>query len=146
MTDTVLCQIIQKQIDNAFSQNRDIISNALADELGNETTPVGEVIGKVATNTVKTMAELFMLNGIPIVKAENNRVQGHMMMKDLMAPMPLKDPYVRELYGGNNAPATLPGLMIFNTCKGVIGDLQDIQADEDNPNHSCAAARPTKAI
>lgn len=85
----------------------------------------------------KTMAELFMLNGIPIVKAENNRVQGHMMMKDLMAPMPLHDPYVRELYGGNNAPAMLPGLMIINVCKGVIGDLQDIQADEDNPN-DCA--------
>jgi hypothetical protein len=53
MTDTVLCQIIQKQIDKAFSQNRDVISSALADELGNETTPVGEVIGKVATNTVR---------------------------------------------------------------------------------------------
>ena len=31
--------------------------------------------------TGKTMAELFLLNGVNIVRSDNNRVQGHMVMK-----------------------------------------------------------------
>lgn len=84
-------------------------------------------------DTGKTMAELFAQNGVPIVKSDNNRVQGHMMIKDMMAPIPLKDPFVRSLFKGK-APDKMPGLMFFNTCKEVMQDLRDIQADEDNPN------------
>lgn len=90
-------------------------------------------------DTGKTMAELFMRNEVAIVKADNNRVQGHMMMKDAMAPLPLTDPYVKDMLKGEDesAPDRLPGLMFFANCKNVISDIQDIQADEKNPD-DCA--------
>lgn len=72
-------------------------------------------------DTGKTMAEGFMLGGIGIVKADNNRVQGWLQVKEMLADM----------------PDGKPGLLIFNTCKDTIGDLQAIQADEKNPN-DCA--------
>ena len=90
-------------------------------------------------DTGKTMAEIFMLNQVGLVKADNNRVQGHMMVKDAMAPILLRDPYVISMFRREDGtvPDKLPGLMFFDVCKGVIGDLQDIQADEKNPN-DCA--------
>jgi phage terminase large subunit len=72
-------------------------------------------------DTGKTMAEGFMTHGVPIIPVNNNRVQGHMLIKEQLA--------VRE--DGK------PGLIIFSTCKELIQDLQDIQADERNPN-DCA--------
>lgn len=90
-------------------------------------------------DTGKTMAEIFMLNQVGLVKADNNRVQGHMMVKDAMSPILLRDPYVISMFRREDGtvPDKLPGLMFFDVCKGVIGDLQDIQADEKNPN-DCA--------
>lgn len=85
-------------------------------------------------DTGKTMAELFFQYGLPIVRADNNRVQGHMIMRDMMQPVPLKDKYVRGLY--EKAPEKLPGLMFFDGLP-VISDIRDIQADEKNPN-DCA--------
>lgn len=72
-------------------------------------------------DTGRTMAEVFMLNGLPIIPVNNNRVQGHMLIKEQLA---MRD-------DGK------PGLIIFNNCKELISDLQDIQADEKNPN-DCA--------
>lgn len=69
----------------------------------------------------KSMAELFMTNGVPLVKASNNRVQGWLQMKEF-----LKD-----------SPDGRPGLIFFRNCKGIIEDIQAIQADEKNPN-DCA--------
>lgn len=69
----------------------------------------------------KSMAELFMLNQVGIVKSNNNRVQGHLQMKQMMAP----------LADGK------PGLIFFDTCTEVINSLQCIQADENNPS-DCA--------
>lgn len=69
----------------------------------------------------KSMAELFMTNGVPLVKASNNRVQGWLQMKEF-----LKD-----------SPDGKPGIMFFRNCKGIIEDIQAIQADEKNPN-DCA--------
>lgn len=90
-------------------------------------------------DTGKTMAELFMLGQVGLIKADNNRVQGHMMMKDALAPLPLNDPYVKKMFSDEegNCPDRLPGLMFFDVCKNVIGDIQDIQADEKNPD-DCA--------
>ena len=82
------------------------------------------------------MNELFAQYGLAIVKASNNRVQGHMIMKDMLSPIPLKDPYVKKLYG-DKAPDMLPGLMFFDTCEKVIDDIKDIQADDKNLN-DCA--------
>ncbi len=72
-------------------------------------------------DTGRTMAEIFMTCGVSLQRASNNRVQGHMMIKNLLAPM-------------NDGK---PGLMIFKSCRQLINDLRDIQADEINPN-DCA--------
>lgn len=85
-------------------------------------------------DTGKAMAELFFQYGLPIVRANNNRVQGHMVMKDMMQPMELHDPFVKELYPGAEK---LPGLMFFENLTGVISDIRDIQSDDKNPN-DCA--------
>ena len=87
--------------------------------------------------TGKTLAHDFIQNGLPIVQASRDRVQGHMAVKSMMAQIPLKDPYVRSLYPDGEAPATLPGFMMFDELHKVISDLQEIQADELNPN-DCA--------
>lgn len=83
----------------------------------------------------KTMAEGFMLEDVALVRANNNRVQGHMQVKQMLADM----------------PDGKPGLLIFNNCKHLIDDLQAIQADDNNPNdcakephdvtHTCDAIR-----
>ena len=96
-------------------------------------------------DTGKTMADIFMQCGASIVKADNNRVQGHMILKDMMSPLPLNDPYVKSLFPEGKAPATLPGIMFFNdlrrekdgVVKDVVEDVQSIQADEKNLN-DCA--------
>jgi phage terminase large subunit len=87
-------------------------------------------------DTGRTMAELFMQNGVPLIKSDNNRVQGHMILKDMMAPRELTDPYVKSLYKGK-APDTLPGIIFFTTCDRVISDIKSIQADDKTPN-DCA--------
>ena len=88
-------------------------------------------------DTGKTMAEIFMQNGVGIIKSDNNRVQGHMIMKDMMTSMPLNDPYVKKLFPEGKAPETLPGLMFFDDLEKIIEDIESIQADEKNPN-DCA--------
>lgn len=84
----------------------------------------------------RTIAETFMTHGVPLVKSDNNRVQGHMLMRDMMSPMPLKDPFVLKFLG-ERAPSHLPQLMFFNDLGGVIDDIKCIQADDDNLN-DCA--------
>ena len=69
----------------------------------------------------KSMAELFMVNGVPIIKADNNRVQGWLQVKEFL------------MDGADGKP----GLVLFNNCKGLISDLETIQTDEKNPN-DCA--------
>ena len=85
------------------------------------------------------MAETFMQNNIPLIQADNSRVQGHMLMKEAMAPIPLRDPKVKAMFEAREmeVPKELPGLMIFDNCEKVISDIRDIQADEKNPN-DCA--------
>ena len=84
-------------------------------------------------DTGKTMAETFTKNGVPLIKSDNNRVQGHMILKELLAPIPLTDKYVRSMYG-DKCPDKLPGIMFFNNVEKACVDLRDIQADDNNPN------------
>ena len=72
-------------------------------------------------DTGKSMAEIFMLNEVNIVKSDNNRVQGHLQIKEMLADM----------------PDGKPGLIFFSNCKRIISDIQCIQADENNPS-DCA--------
>ena len=60
-----------------------------------------------------------------------------MMVKDMLSPIPLTDPFVKGLFPRGKAPERLPGLMFFNNLSRVMADLRDIQADETNPN-DCA--------
>lgn len=88
-------------------------------------------------DTGRTMAELFISNGIPITKSDNNRVQGHMLIKEMLAPVKLKDPYVKKRYKEGEIPDTLPGMIFFKNCKEILEDLPAIQHDDNNPN-DCA--------
>ena len=88
-------------------------------------------------DTGRTMAELFISNGIPITKSDNNRVQGHMLIKEMLAPVKLKDPYVKKRYKEGETPDTLPGMVFFKNCKEILEDLPAIQHDDNNPN-DCA--------
>jgi phage terminase large subunit len=72
-------------------------------------------------DTGKTMAELFALRGVPVVRAGNNRIQGHMQIKEGL----------RDMDDG------APGLMFFSTCREAIADISAITASERNPN-DCA--------
>lgn len=71
----------------------------------------------------KSMAEIFMQNGVGILKASNNRIQGWMALKELLKP--LKDDNDK------------PGLLVTKDCKGLIENIQLIQHDEKNPS-DCA--------
>lgn len=72
-------------------------------------------------DTGKTMAELFMTGGIPIVRADSSRVQGHMLIKELLL----------------NRSDGRPGLLFFDCCREIRHDIQTILADDNNPN-DCA--------
>jgi phage terminase large subunit len=88
--------------------------------------------------TGRTIAQIFTANGVPIIRSDNSRVQGHMVMRSLMEMAPLHDEYVIKMLGGpEKAPKELPMLMFFDNVGGVIEDIQSIQRDEVNPN-DCA--------
>ncbi len=86
-------------------------------------------------DTGKTMAEIFMTSGVPIVKADNSRVQGWLQVKEVLA----------DRADGR------PSLLIFSSCTETIKDLEAIRADDKNPNdcasepheltHTCDALR-----
>lgn len=88
--------------------------------------------------TGKTTADIFNALDVPIVKADNNRTQGHLIMRTMLDPIPLKDEYVIKMYGGKDvAPKELPQLMFFDVVGDILDDITSIQADEKNPN-DCA--------
>ncbi len=75
-------------------------------------------------DTGKSMAELFFAGGVNLVRSENSRVQGWMQVREALLP-------------GENGK---PGLLIFRSCPGLIGDLTALQTDEKDPND--AAVQP----
>ena len=85
----------------------------------------------------KSMAELFAENGLGLLRASNNRIQGWMALKEMLKP--LKNEQDR------------PGLLVTEDCVGLIENLPAIQHDEKNPSdcatephmitHICDAAR-----
>lgn len=89
-------------------------------------------------DTGRETAEIFAENNVPLIKANNNRVQGHMIMKNLMNAEQLKDPYVRALWPEGDAPDKLPMLMFFkDETLLCTDDICDIQSDPDRPE-DCA--------
>lgn len=71
----------------------------------------------------KSMAELFAENGLGLLKASNNRIQGWMALKELLKPMKNDE--------------DKPGLLVTEDCVGLIRNLPVIQHDEKNPS-DCA--------
>lgn len=69
----------------------------------------------------KSMAELFAQNGVGIIRANNNRVQGWAALKELLKPM------------GDGRP----GLLVSRECVGLIENLKLIQHDPKRPS-DCA--------
>lgn len=85
--------------------------------------------------TGRTIAAIMQAEGVPIIKSDNSRVQGHMVMRSLLEPAPLTDEYVIKMLGGRDkAPKELPMLMFFDNVGGVLEDIQSIQHDDLNPN------------
>lgn len=72
-------------------------------------------------DTGRTMAEVFTQNGLGLVRASNQRVQGWLLMKEFMK--------IR--------PDGKPGLMISSDCARVIRDIPALQHSDKNPS-DCA--------
>lgn len=89
--------------------------------------------------TGKSTAKIFSEYGVDLVKANNNRIQGHWELKSMLNPIPLTDPYVRKMLKiDKDVDATLPAIMFFdNIDSRVFDDLDSIQHDEKNSD-DCA--------
>ena len=128
-------------------EEKDLIASKAAAAIKTHTLPNEAIAATYAPwdlwsrtkDSGRMIAETFLNAGIDMIAADRNRVQGHMLMKEAMTPIPLKDNYVRSVYQARvgEAPQMLPGFMIFNTCEKVISDIKDIQSDEKNLN-DCA--------
>ena len=71
----------------------------------------------------KNMAEIFAQNGLGLIKASNNRVQGWMAEKEMLKPM--------------RNEQDKPALLVTSECRGLIRNITLIQHDEKNPS-DCA--------
>lgn len=105
-----------------------VVSDAAA--LMNSLTPDREAISFTAAppdmwsrqkDTGRSMAELFATNGIGLVKASNNRVQGWMTVKEGLKP----------LQDGK------PEILISSDCTALIENLPALMHDDKNPS-DCA--------
>ncbi len=73
-------------------------------------------------DTGKSAAQIFCENGVPVTRAENDRVQGWLALREWLAPR--KDEF------GNRTPR----LRIFNTCTNLIRCLPALCISSVNPN------------
>lgn len=71
----------------------------------------------------KSMAELFAQNGLGLLRASNNRVQGWMAIKEMLKPL--------------KNDKDKPGILVSEDCVGLIRNLPAIQHDDKNPS-DCA--------
>lgn len=81
-------------------------------------------------DTGKSAAEIFAQNGVPFVKARNDRVNGWYAMKDRLKPIETKNEQTGE-------DITTSAMLIFNTMADLIKSIINIQKDDNNPN-DCA--------
>ena len=108
-----------------FSQSNLLVSQAAQMQL--QLTAPGEGISysiappdmwSRSRETGKTQAAIFMENGVPLIRADNDRVQGWAALKELLK---------------TGADGT-PGLVIFDTCRELIRCLRAVQHDRKDPN------------
>jgi phage terminase large subunit len=72
--------------------------------------------------TGKSAADLFRDNGINLVKANNNRIQGWYNLKEWLKPYP------------DEQGITTANIVIFKNCVNLIRTLPQLQSDEKDPN------------
>lgn len=122
---------------NVKEAARSVLSNTAGHERITITYAPPDMWSRQKENGI-TIAHMFNEIGVPLTRADNSRVQGHMIMRTLLEPIPLHDPHVIAAYGGKDkAPKALPALMFFDSVGGVIEDIQSIQHSEIDPN-DCA--------
>ena len=123
-------------------EHKDLIIQDAAAEILRHTLPNEHINGAYAPpdmwnrqrETGRTMAEIYANSGLPLIRSDNNRVQGHMVMKSMLAPAEVHDEFVAKKFPGRQ----LPMIMFFDTVGDkVFSDIESIQADDDNPN-DCA--------
>lgn len=73
-------------------------------------------------DTGKSAAQIFSENGIPLVRARNDRVQGWLALREWLAPW-------RDEFGKSR-----PRLKIFENCVNLIRTLPAVTVDAKNPN------------
>ena len=66
--------------------------------------------------------ELFYRNGVPLTKANNNRIQGWLSVKEALKPQK------------NEFGELKPKMYIFSTCTNLSRCLPQLQHDKKNPN------------
>ena len=71
----------------------------------------------------KNMAELFAQNGVGLLRASNNRVQGWAAEKEMLKPL--------------RGEKDRPGLLVTSDCRALIRNIMLIQHDKKNPS-DCA--------
>jgi phage terminase large subunit len=81
-------------------------------------------------DTGRTMAEIFMQNGISLIRAGNSRASGHMRIKEFLR---------QDIQSGTSLSGTdnSPAISFFGSCPGLLRDIAAIQVDARNPN-DCA--------
>lgn len=112
-------------------QQPDLIVSEAA-KLMTELTPEGEHIEFTCAppdmwsrqkDSGKSMAEIFVQNGVGLVKASNDRVQGWMAEKEMLKPLKSEE--------------DKPGLLVTEECRGLIRNIALLQHDKKNPS-DCA--------
>ncbi len=73
-------------------------------------------------DTGKSAAQIFAENGVPLVKANNDRVQGWYDLKEWLVPR------------ADELGRKLPRIRIFENCRNLIRTLPALQIDKRNPN------------
>ncbi len=73
-------------------------------------------------DTGRSVSDIFAEYGIPLVKAQNNRVQGWLDLKEWLKP-------VRDESGGESA-----ALRFFSCCPNLIKSIPALQVSTKNPN------------
>lgn len=73
-------------------------------------------------DTERSVSDIFAEYGIPLVKAQNNRVQGWLDLKEWLKP-------VRDESGGESA-----ALRFFSCCPNLIKSIPALQVSTKNPN------------
>ncbi len=78
-------------------------------------------------DTGKSAVEIFGENGVVLVKAGNERVQGWLNLKEWLAPFDIQDEQTGEI-------VRTARIKFFDNCKNIIRTLPAVLKDEKDPN------------